>query len=1125
MSGGVAFKRSRQDGAIANGTGMMDMDPVYYTTTILSNMPVDKGEHGESATFSESRSFPLVPSTYNYSISVESLRVDTKALPSLIADVDQTQTDPTVLKQKVGMDIQWRGSTFPYNGAYADSAYKQVVWVGQSSLPFRFYSQPTQAPSAVYTTNFGSCGQSGTEQFLRINDPTSCEWTGATINNVTTDLLIRQVSMGLSRAFGNWVAADFTNQGLNLPTIPWGLTYNQDCTLMTVGSVDLLTNLPLTIGSLFPVAGTTFVFTNNGANTMVAGTVSWTTSFGSQPVITSLPNIAVGGSYSYTYTGPTPFSGQFLTFAWYMNAVQYSLIIQRDYNPNIANVYGTLNVIASYTASYTVAATPSTVPVNSSTSEGIKVVSGAQVYLDSFQTQSSSPYPLALNGFYVLQSAPLSSGGYYTSFTVKLSASQSAAIRAAISTDLYVPANCRVAFEDYKYTDFTVTITNTQLGTATNGTGLSSNASNAFLNISQIGSWNHNAYQIDFTDRETSFSTVSKIVYSSKASPAILISDVDSLRKGVNRQVTAPTVSFSEILNTASILGFAPNATFQFQLISSGSASQLPRPIAPGFIQLLNPSSTKALVWTPQDKFADQQNPKPYSSYYYGYGLEYFMNNVVNPAFSRVVREPDIDSVFYTSSVEPFVAFATLQATNSNFNAITDLSLEAQLYCMCYYNSSAALLPRLNDLYSTAYSYDTTYTAGMPVVVASNDATSAENLLFIADHTIKGVQPPTNRGSTEDWIYCGTFLYSTAVPNTTYGPGSVVTVIGNVYSNTSVTNNIWSTATYTGGFPGSGWTSLPIYYSATITNDNANNYFQNVPLIGTTPPALVCETVAGDKGDVFTFRLDSYGFGTTSASGYRDPLRAFLRDSWGFCTGNYPPNYNVPAFNNFSASYGRTYDEYATIHSSTEFKDLFNGFDTVCLKYSDPVTGISSAYWEYVFKVLPSMVLKAEGGTQSTQLFGSTDIPAGNNYSGLYMPYLRTSNNLQYSWEFSATETSRYSSWSPVLSIVLEAGVVSMDPQPNSEPFVVSSLGYYPDKTSGRTNKILVETFPSRHPSEGPVIYSSDGTRVIGLTSGPIVRSFSYLMWWRNKYTGELEQLKLSTGGSVVSIFKFTPKV
>jgi hypothetical protein len=1024
MSGGVPYKRSRPDGTISNMTAVMDSDPVYYTTTIVSNLSNDTGTHGAPAIFSESRIVPIIPDTYNYGVSLESLRVDTKSVPTFIADRDQKSSDPSILKQEVGIDMVWTGSMFPsYDGTVADPT---IMYVGTSPLPYAYNSTGSVVNPNAFAQALGNqAGVQGIETFFRINDPNGVEWQGAPISNCTLALVQSQMEQSLARAFGTFVTSPYS-----AVLDSWPVYWNSDYSELSIG---------------------------------------------------------------------------------YVSA--------------------------------------SVIPQNASTTFGPNINIGAQIYLDRFfygapTTSIVPPFPVALDGFYIIKSFNTIAVGasfFYYGIDVTTSLPQQKALKEYVASGGTLPDKCTASFEDYVWSKFSVGITSTKLNPANpaqinlNPRVQQSHSDILYkLTISRAITYGdptftevHSSMNLDFTNTFTAGNTMTKGIYFtvSGTTAVTYITPATLYLAQYGTQVLANLTSFSrsDQLLSARTLGFSPNAVFQFGSQNTAvtgvivTPAVLPRTVNRAFVTSMPMTASTRLRWVTQDSYAATRNPAPYSSYYYGYSIQSFLDDVVNPAFERVLKDDPIDKYFVTPTPQgnqPYQCFQVLTRDHPEIKTITDLSLSSQLYCRTYFNSANAQYSQLSVI--AVYNKLTQYIAGFPVL--SPNLVTKEMMLFISNGPSNEPEPPKTPISTEGWLYCGIFLFSSVVFDQTYFVGQAVTYDGIVYTCTTqayVHDQTDLTANFTTGF---------IALSAVTSKNRIQNTYQTPPELATSAPSIQANTIGGDYGNTFSFHLDAYSSGSPWCES-RDPILAYYRNSWGEVNGQSTIPILSTTLNQvdvFSGSYGRKYDESIQIHANTQFVNLFSGFNVYCSEYVNPSNGVRTAYWYYNFKITPQMQLTQGGNVEGS---GPSTGGSGVNNQVQYIPYNRTNNARPFTWRIDSSETSRYTHWNPALSVVVEAQVLSMEPQPNSEPVVLRDNDSASDNTSGRTNKIVAEAFLERHPSEGPVIYyPQTGTRKVALTSGPVVKSFSYSVLWRNRFTGETVPLLLSNGGSVVAIFKFHAK-
>ena len=477
-----------------------------------------------------------------------------------------------------------------------------------------------------------------------------------------------------------------------------------------------------------------------------------------------------------------------------------------------------------------------------------------------------------------------------------------------------------------------------------------------------------------------------------------------------------------------------------------------------------------------------------------------FLSQIVNRTLKTCVND-EAEVAFSATELSPSEVIAQSFQTLQH---VTDLSLATQLYILTYYNTcnGVGAMGRTGGAVA-ALNLSGSYKLGSPVLYP--DPTYPSQLaLWICNTTVSSGSAVTNPSlQTEDWLYAGPFLTSTYNSAYTYSIGDLASYNGILY--TAVVNAPTgvpaNSTTANPNVTGAQWAS--VFYITQNQNPGATNpnafmtQLLPSPAVATTAPVFVQDTISGDYGNTFSIRLDSYGYGTLDDIDTKSPLRAFVRDSWGLLNG-----YNPAGTNTFLP--GRVFDEYMFMQGNTAFINLFNGFPVKCLQYTNPLTGVQSAYWDFLFVNDP------------TQVLNPTSAPA--------TAALRNTNPDVYWWSFTSSQTSRYSCWSPVQSIVIELTNVPIDDQPVSDNCVLTNTDQQNVLTSGKTRRIIAEFYPARNPSEGTVIYSPQIHRNLYMISGSSLKSFSYQISWRNRLTNELVPLKLSSGGSANVVFKFNPK-
>jgi len=301
------------------------------------------------------------------------------------------------------------------------------------------------------------------------------------------------------------------------------------------------------------------------------------------------------------------------------------------------------------------------------------------------------------------------------------------------------------------------------------------------------------------------------------------------------------------------------------------------------------------------------------------------------------------------------------------------------------------------------------------------------------------------------------------------------------------------------------------------------NLLKPTPVVGTATPLMVLDVKPGDKGDVFKIQADTYGFGTYDSKNPRDPILAYARDSWGCLQSNAT-----------SFITNRIYDEYLQFSCNTAFRDMFRGFSATAEQYVNQLNGQTSTYWLHDFILSPADTFTPDmppswydasvmndGITQSSLRYLPPRMVSNTSSSQTSGSFLRNSDAQVYYWTITSSETSRYSMWDPVQSILIEGNTVpvSADNLPVSGPVTtqVQSL-------SGDTRLIIAEFFPKSNPAEATALYEPQFPRQIYLATGTELKYFSYRIGWRNKFTGEVVPLVLSSSGSAMVVFMFTPK-
>jgi hypothetical protein len=580
-----------------------------------------------------------------------------------------------------------------------------------------------------------------------------------------------------------------------------------------------------------------------------------------------------------------------------------------------------------------------------------------------------------------------------------------------------------------------------------------------------------------------------------------------------------------DFLKSALLLGFTPNTCYTVAE-NENTTFYPPRPLAPAFTTTLQLAAYRNLYWKPQDEYTETSNPAPNGPYYYGYGFTYFINNTVNETFTRCITDASFDKEF-ASGQNPLQTLSNYCASgNKTLTALTDLSMSGQMYFQTYYNSNntndgeLAAISVYNP--TTDYGLDPSYRTalGIPVVFglpALYPDPFAPNVMALWMSNLpsgpSNIQRPSE--TSDYWIYCGPFLRTTMVPGATYLVGETVLYQNQLFI--CAASNIWD-----GSSPvdSGNWTAYNFYLD-TPSSGNAASIRVPTPIIGASAPVLSQETLPGDQGNTFSFKTDTLAFGTVDFSDPLSSLRAINRDSWGFLGysilnwGEGDNGFPVTTGGEYKDSYipTRLYSEYCFVQCNTAFRNLFNGFGAKCLKYRDPQTGQQSAYWNYLLELDPTQPILPQLNPYNVQLIDNA----------FNQTLYRMADPTFYYWTFTSSETCRYSTWSPIQSVVLELFNVPIDEHPVSDVALLSTNGLQ-IPTSGKTRRIIAEFSLEEHPSEKTIRYQPQIQRNVFMMSGTVLKTFGYRAYWRNRLSGDLVPLKLSSGGSASVVFRFTPK-
>jgi hypothetical protein len=637
-------------------------EPRFYTTYLKGTQGEDQGAHGEIALFQEMRTTNLVPRTSAYQVAVEKACVDTKALPSFIAQVDQGNSNPSgdinQLQSQVGFEMNWSGSLFPstLNGSTiavdtstlsstTPSLYS-FLSTGGSSLPIKYSRSSYGVGLSPFDLKKTPPAVEGTLQAYIENNPNSPYWQRQYNFNLDIQIFLISFNKALVRAFGMWE-----------PTAP-----NYGWTLTPTATQD---------GSTYDQGLWSFICTYSGSKVTLDL---------SQVLISNASNAA----------GADPGYGDL-----------YDMI--QDFYPNFITEYtGGLNAIV--------------IPCSAKQS----------LFLTNYKKENGQP-PAFRATLYAANPT-------YGSVPVVSMAGGTTTQTLPSSTQIAVPTPSNVVNADNMAT-LAFTITTLPTGDAASVTVPS----------------------FDF--------------YQGISATKVQCSDTSVT---LQNQVMGPLYvnsqpSRSDYVTSAYLLGFEPDTVFN--LVQTSQTVFANRPLAPAFSTRIDLSAYQPLIWKPSDAYTDSAKPQPGSAYYYGYGTSYYLDNVVNPGIANCFQN-QFDDYFTgdlpSTIMEKLILFP-------NINAITDLSLNGQLYCTTYFNSSSAPIQALRDI--KAWKAGDTYAPGTPVTFVNSDPSSPINNLYIANVKTGSIdfQPPVPFKNSDFWLYCGPFIYSSAVVGAKYMDGELVT--------------------------------------------------------------------------------------------------------------------------------------------------------------------------------------------------------------------------------------------------------------------------------------------------------------------------------------------------------------
>jgi len=693
-------------------------EPRYYTTYLAGSAVEDTGAHGEVALFQEMRTTNIVPKTSAYQIAVEKASIDTKALPSFIAQVDTGPSNPTndvnQLQSLVGFEMNWAGSLFPstYNGSTiganpvdvgsATAFYYSFMSTGGSSLPIKYSRSSPGFPSTLLNGNEKKLAPAceGVLQAYIENNPNSAYWQGQYNFNLDTAGLIASFNRALKRAFGMWIPWVPNSPAVNLPFFA-----QPEAIPGSPGKYQLRMT----------------------KNFLVA------------PANISTDQILMTQAVAYGTYGTFP--------DFFKSCVDFYPITSYT---NVNNIYTII--------------VPCTAKQNKLIADG-QAPSGAAGF-------GAVLYGCATD--------------YYATPVVSIAGAASTQTLPS-STQIPVPSSTNIVNGD-------------NMATLTFG-----------LSTQPVG--NASAGSVPCFDfSEGIASTTVQCLDTSVTLP--------NMEMGPIYVSTNPTRT--DFLTSAWLLGFLPDTVFNMPQ-TSAAIVYANRPVAPAFTTQLNLAAYKPLQWKPSDANTVTNNtPVPGSSYYYGYGTSYYLDNVVNPGLANCFAS-DYDALF--SGDLPSAILDKIITSDTRVNSVTDLSLNVQLYCMTYYNSASAPVKELENI--KPWKANEIYTAGTPVTFANPDPNSPINNLYIANTKTGTIdfQSPQPFANTDYWLYCGPFIYSSAVIGATYFDGELVTYQGFANRFTKSLNNVRIKGTFSGMF-GTPMTLVPRLSEQTLAT-GGNIVIQN----------------------------------------------------------------------------------------------------------------------------------------------------------------------------------------------------------------------------------------------------------------------------------------------------------
>lgn len=557
-------------------------------------------------------------------------------------------------------------------------------------------------------------------------------------------------------------------------------------------------------------------------------------------------------------------------------------------------------------------------------------------------------------------------------------------------------------------------------------------------------------------------------------------------------QNTGTHPSKSGILQACKLLGFIPGQVF---VIPPATTVTTSRAYQLGFRATLNLYCYKNVRWVPED--ANAPFPSVYdvangntSSYFDSYSYSHYVNNCINPAFQRCIYDP------YDSTV-----------------VIGERCLTKQLQACCIANAGT----------NTFYNPTTSYVAGNSVIYGGR--------VYIAQVATSQIPPTGVTQSQVNWLDAGESFNYSYVSNQVYLTGDVVTF----YSGTTL---YYAVATGTTTGPPS--TGAQNNWGAGISLQSAGVAVQtNLPTIGTLAPSVVFNSTT----QLFSFNLDSYGFGGSLPSNVDDgyygfiddaqfpqtvaqqnsnaTLNDFNRDSWGL-TGCM--SVTTPAYTNFRRPGGinTCYDERFSIEVDDYFHQLFGNWPCIRLNYLDPRTDLTTSYIRYI---LPA----ATAGLTTPfplPLSNPTAVTTG------YLPYGRIAGNQPYLYSIPQSYPSIGLAWNQFDTIVVVSGEVPVVDDQVCQLYKLGDTGLVTQfQTSAGTLKVLSEILvkPMSQTMAGQeyrneIIYEPQTPVVMDLQKGQVFQKFDYQLFLRSKTSQLLRPLSISNAGCVNLRWVFSRK-